>query len=210
MSGATEESNDKHLAPWSEACTQDSVSNTPLSPYLGKLSVCVCTLVSSLCVCVCTLVSSLCVCVYLGQLSVCVCTLVSSVCVCVPWSALCVCVYLGQLSVCVCTLVSSLCVCVPWSALCVCVYLGQLCVYNHVLRTDQELLYNRHLHLDGGKLRTLGFDYRVPKPTLDLLREVGIIMVLLSSHPLTCTTPSRGLPPHMYTPPHMYYPPHLY
>ncbi|XP_064387862.1 dTDP-D-glucose 4,6-dehydratase-like [Halichondria panicea] len=71
MSGATEESNDKHLAPWSEACTQDSVSNTPLSPYL-----------------------------------------------------------------------------------------------------DQELLYNRHLHLDGGKLRTLGFDYRVPKPTLDLLREV--------------------------------------
>ena len=41
---------------------------------------------------------------------------------------------------------------------------------------DQELLYNKHLHLDGGKLRTLGFDYRVPKPTLDTLREVGMVL----------------------------------
>ena len=38
--------------------------------------------------------------------------------------------------------------------------------------TDQELLYNKHLHIDGSKIETLGFDYRVPKPTLDLLREV--------------------------------------
>lgn len=71
MSGATEESNEKHLAPWSEACSRDNVSNTPLSPYL-----------------------------------------------------------------------------------------------------DQELLYNRHLRLDGTKLRTLGFDYHVPRLTLELLREV--------------------------------------
>lgn len=36
MSGATEESNEKHLQPWSEACHRDGISNTPLSPYMDQ------------------------------------------------------------------------------------------------------------------------------------------------------------------------------
>lgn len=72
MSGATEESNEKHLSPWAESCSRDGISNTPLSPYL-----------------------------------------------------------------------------------------------------DQELLYNKHLHIDGSKIETLGFSYQEPRPTLELLREVN-------------------------------------
>ena len=30
MAGATEESNEKHLEPWSVACHRDNISNTPL------------------------------------------------------------------------------------------------------------------------------------------------------------------------------------
>ena len=36
MSGAVEDSNEKHLAPWSEACIRDKIENTPLSPYLDQ------------------------------------------------------------------------------------------------------------------------------------------------------------------------------
>ena len=36
MSGMVEDSNEKHLAPWSEACTRDKIANTPLSPYLDQ------------------------------------------------------------------------------------------------------------------------------------------------------------------------------
>jgi nucleoside-diphosphate-sugar epimerase len=36
MSGATEESNEKHLGPWSAACHRDNISNTPLSPYMDQ------------------------------------------------------------------------------------------------------------------------------------------------------------------------------
>lgn len=73
MASATEESNEKHLAPWSEACSKDSITNTPLSPYI-----------------------------------------------------------------------------------------------------DQELLYNKHLHINGTKIENVGFVYDVPRPTLDLLREVSL------------------------------------
>ena len=38
MSGVVEDSNDKHLAPWSEACHRDKIENTPLSPYLDQVS----------------------------------------------------------------------------------------------------------------------------------------------------------------------------
>lgn len=34
MQSAVEQINEKHLAPWAEACLKDSISNTPLSPYL--------------------------------------------------------------------------------------------------------------------------------------------------------------------------------
>ena len=36
MSAAVEDSNEKHLAPWSEACIRDQIDNTPLSPYLDQ------------------------------------------------------------------------------------------------------------------------------------------------------------------------------
>lgn len=36
MSGVVDDSNEKHLSPWSEACTADGIENTPLSPYLDK------------------------------------------------------------------------------------------------------------------------------------------------------------------------------
>lgn len=36
MTSAVEESNEKHLAPWSTACTRDGIENTPLSPYIDK------------------------------------------------------------------------------------------------------------------------------------------------------------------------------
>lgn len=81
MAGATEESNEKHLTPWSEACTRDGITNTPLSPYL-----------------------------------------------------------------------------------------------------DQELLYNRHLHIDGTKIENVGFVYEVPRLTLDLLREVRALLPATSAN----------------------------
>ncbi|KAL1433342.1 hypothetical protein MTO96_012638 [Rhipicephalus appendiculatus] len=34
MQHAVEQVNEKHLAPWAEACVKDNISNTPLSPYL--------------------------------------------------------------------------------------------------------------------------------------------------------------------------------
>ncbi len=36
MAGATEECNEKHLTPWSQACSRDGIFNTPLSPYLDR------------------------------------------------------------------------------------------------------------------------------------------------------------------------------
>ena len=71
MAGATEESNEKHLEPWSVACQRDGITNTPLSPYI-----------------------------------------------------------------------------------------------------DQELLYNRHLHIDPTKIEGTGFKYEVPCVTVELLKEV--------------------------------------
>ena len=82
MASATEESNEKHLAPWSEACAKDGIANTPLSPYI-----------------------------------------------------------------------------------------------------DQELLYNKHLHVDGSKIESVGFIYEVPRPTLDLLREVCTFIRVMSFYP---------------------------
>lgn len=73
MSGATEESNEKHLAPWSAACQRDGIINTPLSPYI-----------------------------------------------------------------------------------------------------DQELLYNKHLNIDGSKIEGTGFSYELPRVSLELLREVRV------------------------------------
>lgn len=36
MQGAVQEINEKHLAPWAEACQKDAIANTPLSPYLNQ------------------------------------------------------------------------------------------------------------------------------------------------------------------------------
>lgn len=37
MSSAVEESNEKHLEPWSQACAADGITNTPLSPYIDQV-----------------------------------------------------------------------------------------------------------------------------------------------------------------------------
>ena len=37
MRSAVDDSNEKHLAPWSQACNTDGIANTPLSPYLDKV-----------------------------------------------------------------------------------------------------------------------------------------------------------------------------
>ncbi|XP_071943474.1 GDP-D-glycero-alpha-D-manno-heptose dehydrogenase-like [Antedon mediterranea] len=36
MTDIVEDSNDKHLAPWSDACKENGIENTPLSPYLDQ------------------------------------------------------------------------------------------------------------------------------------------------------------------------------
>lgn len=36
MTDIVDESNEKHLEPWSEACQRDNIENTPLSPYLDQ------------------------------------------------------------------------------------------------------------------------------------------------------------------------------
>jgi nucleoside-diphosphate-sugar epimerase len=71
LSSIQEDSNDKHLRPWSDACTRDNVMNTPLSPFL-----------------------------------------------------------------------------------------------------DKELFANKHLHVDGTKIESTGFQYEVPEMTVELLKEI--------------------------------------
>lgn len=39
---------------------------------------------------------------------------------------------------------------------------------------DQELLYNKHLYMQPGKLTSTGFNYLYPKLTKDALKEVII------------------------------------
>lgn len=36
MSTIVEEVNDKHMAPWAEACSKDGIENSPLSPYIDQ------------------------------------------------------------------------------------------------------------------------------------------------------------------------------
>ena len=38
MANTVEDSNEKHLAPWSAACERDGIHTTPLSPYLDQVS----------------------------------------------------------------------------------------------------------------------------------------------------------------------------
>ena len=33
------EVNEKHMSPWGEACERDGVVNTPLTPYIEKVSI---------------------------------------------------------------------------------------------------------------------------------------------------------------------------
>ena len=39
MTDIVDESNEKHLEPWSEACQRDKIENTPLSPYLDQVMI---------------------------------------------------------------------------------------------------------------------------------------------------------------------------
>lgn len=36
MTSTAEDSNEKHLSPWSEACEKDGIETTPLSPFLDQ------------------------------------------------------------------------------------------------------------------------------------------------------------------------------
>ena len=38
---------------------------------------------------------------------------------------------------------------------------------------DQELLYNKHLHVDGSRIEGTGFAYEVPQVTRELLSKVS-------------------------------------
>lgn len=38
--------------------------------------------------------------------------------------------------------------------------------------TDSELLLHKHLWLNGSKLKNLGFDLNIPKPTTEHLRQI--------------------------------------
>jgi len=38
MTSVVEDINDKHMVPWAEACTRNSISNTPLTPFLDQVS----------------------------------------------------------------------------------------------------------------------------------------------------------------------------
>ena len=37
MTDVVEDSNDKHMAPWSEVCQQEGLQYTPLTPYLHQV-----------------------------------------------------------------------------------------------------------------------------------------------------------------------------
>ena len=43
-----------------------------------------------------------------------------------------------------------------------------------LLYFDQELLYNKHLYMDGQKLETTGFQLTKPQLTEELLRQVRV------------------------------------
>jgi hypothetical protein len=38
MTSVVEDINDKHMAPWAEACTRDGIKNTPLNPFLDQVA----------------------------------------------------------------------------------------------------------------------------------------------------------------------------
>ncbi|KAJ8917198.1 hypothetical protein NQ315_012690 [Exocentrus adspersus] len=80
--GAADDANDKHLAPWAEACRDSGIQNTPLSPHM-----------------------------------------------------------------------------------------------------DSELLLHKHLRLDGGKLKKLGFEVTVPQPTVENFKEIVVDFVKMKVFP---------------------------
>ena len=37
MSAVVEDINDKHMGPWADACQQDNIANTPLTPFIDQV-----------------------------------------------------------------------------------------------------------------------------------------------------------------------------
>ena len=37
MASIVEDSNEKHMVPWADACQKDDIENTPLSPFLDQV-----------------------------------------------------------------------------------------------------------------------------------------------------------------------------
>lgn len=50
---------------------------------------------------------------------------------------------------------------------------------------DAEHLVNKHLHLDGSKLRNLGFQPEVPKPTITLLKDIIDEFIDMKVYPIS-------------------------
>ena len=47
-----------------------------------------------------------------------------------------------------------------------------------VLFVLQELLYNKHLHMDGTKIEQTGFSYQYPELHLPCLRQVSAVYIM--------------------------------
>lgn len=62
---------------------------------------------------------------------------------------------------------------------------AEICAQDNIVNTplspyiDKELLYNKHLYLTGEKLKSTEFHLEKPKLTLELLREVCYLNILV-------------------------------
>ncbi|EDQ91442.1 uncharacterized protein MONBRDRAFT_15331 [Monosiga brevicollis MX1] len=68
----------------------------------------------------------------------------------------------------------------PWSRMCVDADIGNTPLTPYL---DKELLYNNSLAVDGSKIEALGFEYKHPAPTLDLLRDAVEAEIELKNFP---------------------------
>jgi hypothetical protein len=57
---------------------------------------------------------------------------------------------------------------------CVCDFICLVvCLLDSFWLKIQELFANKHLHVDGTKIESTGFQYEVPEMTVELLKEVS-------------------------------------
>ncbi|KAK7074973.1 hypothetical protein SK128_004905 [Halocaridina rubra] len=68
----------------------------------------------------------------------------------------------------------------PWAAVCSADGLDNTPLTPYI---DQNSVHHKHLHLDGSKIRSEGFTYSVPKPTLENLLEVLKDFIIMKIFP---------------------------